>query len=98
MTAAQEPAVSAIGGANWERWRTDLDAAAAAASGGAEISDRCFELLQELGVFRTLLPHSLGGAESDPLDAMALIEGIAAVNGSAGWVAFVGVTGASFAA
>ena len=41
----------------------------------------------EAGVFQSLVPKAFGGMELDPLDALQLYEGIARIDGSAGWIA-----------
>jgi alkylation response protein AidB-like acyl-CoA dehydrogenase len=89
---------AATRGPDWDWYRAALLEADEAAAGGHAINDRCFALLRDLGVFRTLLPRELGGAEKEPLAAMALIEDLAALSGTLGWVSFVGVTGGMFAA
>ena len=41
--------------------------------------------MQEAGMFRLLLPKSVGGAELDPLSYVQCVEAIASGDGSAGW-------------
>lgn len=89
---------AATQGPDWDWYRLALLEADQAAARGHAIDDRCFALLRDLGVFRTLLPRELGGAEHEPLAAMALIEDLAALSGTLGWVSFVGVVGGMFAA
>lgn len=84
--------------AGWELHWPALRALAGEAPRTAAVDDRCYQLLRDMQVFRTLLPGSLKGAEADPLDAMASIEALAALSGTIGWIALVGVTGAIFAA
>lgn len=84
--------------AGWEHHWPVLCALAGDAPRAAAVDDRCHQLLRDMQVFRTLLPRSLKGAEADPLDAMASIEALAALSGTIGWIALVGVTGAIFAA
>jgi alkylation response protein AidB-like acyl-CoA dehydrogenase len=43
--------------------------------------------LKTLGIYRALVPASLGGGQWSPGDFLALIETIAAADGSVGWVA-----------
>ena len=64
----------------------------------AAVDDRCYQLLHDMQVFRTLVPGNLKGAQADPLDAMATIEALAALSGTIGWISLVGVTGGIFAA
>ena len=64
----------------------------------AAVDDRCYQLLHDMQVFRTLVPGNLKGAQADPLDAMATIEALAALSGTIGWISLVGVIGGIFAA
>lgn len=84
-----------------ERWAVHwpaLRAMAGEAPSTSAVDDRCYQLLRDMQVFRTLLPDGLMGAEADPLDAMATIEALATLSGTIGWISLVGVTGAIFAA
>ncbi len=56
----------------------------------ADLSQR----MAEAGVYRTLLPASLGGLECDPGTALRVIETLAAADASAGWCAMIGATAA----
>lgn len=49
------------------------------------------ESFKEHGVYRALVPHSLGGDEKSPRDFCELVERIAQADGSAGWVASFGM-------
>jgi indole-3-acetate monooxygenase len=81
----------------WDLHWPALRALAGKAPCTAVIDDRCYQLLCDMQVFRTLLPSSLNGAQVDPPDAMATIEALAGVSGTIGWISLVGVTGAIFA-
>src|SRR3954470_10439873 len=48
--------------------------------------DDLIQALGEAGVFRMLVPASLGGGEVDPVTQMEVLESIARADGSAGWV------------
>lgn len=52
--------------------------------------------LRKLGLFRSLLPRSLGGLELTAPDAVQMLEILAAADGSVGWVAMIGVTSQIF--
>jgi indole-3-acetate monooxygenase len=95
MATAGHPPLS---GSNWQLHWPALSDLAAETPNTSAIDDRCYQLLRDMHVFRTLLPKSLGGVEADPPDAMALIETLATLSGTIGWVSLVGVTGAIFAA
>jgi alkylation response protein AidB-like acyl-CoA dehydrogenase len=94
MTATGHPPRS---GANWQRHWPALCALAAEPPSTSAIDDGCYQLLRGMRVFRTLLPKDLQGNEADPLDAMAMIEALAMLSGTIGWISLVGVTGAIFA-
>ena len=47
--------------------------------------------LRKLGLFRTLLPRSLGGLELTAPDVVQMLEILAAADSSVGWVAMIGV-------
>lgn len=50
-----------------------------------ELPDDIQAAMQEAGMFRLLLPRSVGGAELDPLTYVQCVEAIASGDGSAGW-------------
>lgn len=52
--------------------------------------------LRKLGLFRTLLPRSLGGLELTAADVVQMLETLAAADSSVGWVAMIGVTSQIF--
>ena len=56
-----------------------------------------FEALADAGLFRMLVPRTLGGAEADPLALLGVVESIAAADGSAGWLVNIGATSGIFA-
>ncbi len=85
-------------GANWELHWPTLRALAGEAPLMSAVDDRCYQLLRDMQVFRTLLPSNLRGAEADPLNAMASIEDLATLSGTIGWISLVGMIGAIFAA
>ena len=47
------------------------------------------EALYDTGVFRSMLPREVGGLEVEPVEWLQLIEELARVNASVGWLAFI---------
>jgi alkylation response protein AidB-like acyl-CoA dehydrogenase len=45
--------------------------------------------LYDAGVFRALLPREVGGLEAEPVEWLRMIEELARVNASVGWMAFI---------
>ncbi|MET0289089.1 MAG: acyl-CoA dehydrogenase family protein [Pseudoxanthomonas sp.] len=56
------------------------------------LSQDIVEKLRRIGVYRALVPRSLGGDEVAPAQFLRLVERIAQADGSAGWVASFGVS------
>lgn len=54
--------------------------------------------LARAGLFRTLLPRSLGGLELDPLQALGTMEAIGEADASCGWCVMIGATSGMSAA
>lgn len=54
--------------------------------------------LAKAGLFRTLLPRSLGGLELDPAQALGSMEAIGYADASAGWCVMIGATSGMSAA
>lgn len=52
--------------------------------------------LIDAGVFRMLMPRSLGGDEMDPISACRVFEEIATEDGAAGWCAMIGAANGHF--
>jgi alkylation response protein AidB-like acyl-CoA dehydrogenase len=52
--------------------------------------------LRKLGLFRTLLPRSLGGLELTAPDVVQMLEVLAAADSSVGWVSMIGVSAQIF--
>src|SRR5262249_48190556 len=52
--------------------------------------------LIDAGVFRMLMPRSLGGAEIDPLTICSVIEEVAMQDGATGWCAMIGTCNSHF--
>ena len=47
------------------------------------------DALYDAGVFHTMLPREVGGLEVDPVEWLQMIEELARVNASVGWLAFI---------
>jgi alkylation response protein AidB-like acyl-CoA dehydrogenase len=62
-----------------------LAAAGDAIERGREVTPEIVEALIERGIFRMLLPHSLGGAELDPLTYTEILYTLAQGDGSTAW-------------
>ena len=50
------------------------------------------EAMRDSGLFTLKLPHSLGGAEADPVTQMEIIEELAHIDAAAGWCLMIGAT------
>src|SRR5260370_41201840 len=62
-----------------------LGAAGEEIEGRREVTPEIVDALIERGIFRMLLPKSLGGAELDPLTYTAVLEELARGDGSPAW-------------
>jgi indole-3-acetate monooxygenase len=51
----------------------------------SELVDAC----HDAGIFRAMLPREVGGLEVDPVEWLQMIEELARVNASVGWLAFI---------
>ena len=51
------------------------------------------DTMPNAGLFRVLIPHTLGGLEVDVTTLIRVIEAIAALDGSVGWSTMIGATG-----
>jgi alkylation response protein AidB-like acyl-CoA dehydrogenase len=47
------------------------------------------DALYDTGVFRAMLPREVGGLEAEPVEWLRMIEELARVNASVGWLAFI---------
>ncbi len=62
------------------------------------ITQDVVETFKKIGVYRAMVPKSLGGDERSPVEFLQMIEALAAADGSAGWVASFGMNPAYLAA
>jgi alkylation response protein AidB-like acyl-CoA dehydrogenase len=65
--------------------RPMLRAASDAIEAGRGVTPEIVAAMKERGIFRMLLPRSLGGAELDPLTYTAVLESLAQGDGSTAW-------------
>src|SRR5712691_8738663 len=65
--------------------RPMLAAAGDAIERGREVTPEIVDSMIERGIFRMLLPRSIGGAELDPLSYTAVLESLAQGDGSTAW-------------
>ena len=56
------------------------------------------QAMAELGIFRLMIPSSLGGLEMDLVPALRVFEAISQIDGSTGWCAMIGATGGTTSA
>ena len=61
-----------------------------------QIPTAVIDALRDAGVFRMLAPRALGGAESDPLQFLRVVEQVSYADGSAGWCTMIGGCYAAF--
>jgi alkylation response protein AidB-like acyl-CoA dehydrogenase len=62
-----------------------LEAAGPRIEAARELPDDVLAAMHEAGLFRTLLPRSVGGAELEPADYVQVVEAIAMGDGSSAW-------------
>jgi alkylation response protein AidB-like acyl-CoA dehydrogenase len=71
------------------RVATIVAAQAEAADGLHHLTDETVAAMKEAGLYRLLLPRSLGGIEADPITALQVIEELSRADGAAGWCLMV---------
>jgi len=59
---------------------------------GRRLPQQLVDAFAEAGIFRMLVPKSLGGLEVEPAAMIETIETLSAADGSAGWCAMIGAT------
>jgi alkylation response protein AidB-like acyl-CoA dehydrogenase len=62
------------------------------------ISQDIVESFKSIGVYRAMVPKTLGGDERSPVEFLQMVEALSAADGSAGWVASFGMNPAYLAA
>lgn len=62
------------------------------------LTDAVVHALKDANVFGMAMPLSMGGPEADPMTQLAVVEALAAADGSTGWVAMIGSDGGYYAA
>ena len=60
------------------------------------LPERVVRGLVDAGVFRMLVPRSLGGDEIDPMTACRVVEEVATQDGAVGWCAMIGACNSQF--
>ncbi|HVT68066.1 MAG TPA: acyl-CoA dehydrogenase family protein [Trebonia sp.] len=55
----------------------------------ARIPPALVDALHDAGVFKAMLPREVGGLEAEPVEWLQMIEELARVNASVGWIAFI---------
>ena len=70
-----------------------IEAHADEAERNRQLSQPVVDALIDAGVFRYLVPASLGGAEGNPVDFYRLVESLAKIDGSTGWCSLIGAAG-----
>jgi indole-3-acetate monooxygenase len=63
---------------------------------GRRVPSDIADKLRRLGLFRTMLPRSLGGLELSAADVVPMIETLAAADSSVGWISMIGVISCLF--
>ena len=75
-----------------------IEAEAEACEAAGTLSEAVASAVGQAGLFATLVPHQLGGAEADVATALAVFEELARADGSAGWSIMANATTTCFAA
>jgi alkylation response protein AidB-like acyl-CoA dehydrogenase len=71
-----------------------IQASAEEADRNHQLSDEVVEGLLDLGIYRYLIPQSLGGLEGDPVGYYRLVEALGRIDGSAAWCGYIGASAA----
>lgn len=97
MSAFEAPntgsAYAALGGETFNQLLDDIRTRARSGEFDQQryISQDIIERFRSLGIYRALVPRSLGGDECSPTQFCEMIEAISHADGSAGWVASFGM-------
>ena len=65
------------------------------AEANRHLSDPVVDALLDAGVFRYLIPESLGGLEGDPVGFYRLVEALGRIDGSTAWCSYMGGSAAA---
>ena len=79
------------------RLRPLIEAAAADTEARGALPSDLVDALRRERLFQMMLPRSLGGLETNPIDACRAIEEVALADGSTGWCVMLAAQSASFA-
>jgi alkylation response protein AidB-like acyl-CoA dehydrogenase len=79
-------------------FRSQIEAGADEAERNRQLSADLIEAWRDAGLFNLWVPREYGGEELDFTTFLAVIEEIAAADGSAGWTLMIGSSGSAFAA
>jgi indole-3-acetate monooxygenase len=75
-----------------------IEAHAEAGEAGGTLGPEVVEAVAAAGLFATMVPRQLGGAEADAVTSLAVFEELARADGSAGWSIMANATTTCFAA
>ncbi len=73
-----------------ESVRPTLEANAQAAEESATLPQASVDALYDSGLLRLKLPHTLGGAEADPITQLDVLEAVSRIDPAAGWCLMIG--------
>ncbi|MEZ4502585.1 MAG: acyl-CoA dehydrogenase family protein [Dehalococcoidia bacterium] len=79
------------------RLRPLIEAASSEIEASGRLTEEVVDALQREHLFHMMLPRSLGGLETNPVDACRAIEEVALADGSTGWCVMLAAQSASFA-
>lgn len=89
MSISDPPAVQDVSLPDVARSLEPVIAEHAQALDQGRIPAALVDALYEAGVFKAMLPREVGGLEAEPVAWLEMIEELARINASAGWLAFI---------